>query len=207
MDRRKRKKSSSKERPKSPSDTMAAQKAAEKPAQNVLEPIELCHACHNYKINAPMTSFMLNCACNKKICAVCFGLFSAARGCNPLMKCTLVTVLALTPLWAMAANDKRTVCTHDTQERVIELVYPTGDQLPCEVRYTKNGVTNVIWNAQSETQYCESKAAGFIENHFYSFQRILIRLPASQALGFIVDLYPEESLVDSFNRICLDTAA
>lgn len=79
------------------------------------------------------------------------------------MKRTLLTVLALMPLGAMAAADQRTVCTHDTQERVIELVYPTGDQLPCEVRYTKNGVTNVIWNAQNETQYCESKAAEFIE--------------------------------------------
>jgi len=79
------------------------------------------------------------------------------------MKRTLITAALLTPALTMAATDQRTVCTHDTQERVIELVYPTGNQLPCEVRYTKDGATEVLWNAQNETQYCESKAAEFVD--------------------------------------------
>ncbi|MDH3715554.1 MAG: hypothetical protein OET44_17090 [Gammaproteobacteria bacterium] len=79
------------------------------------------------------------------------------------MKRTLTTVVLLTPMLTMAATDQRTVCTHDSQERVIELVYPAGNQLPCEVRYTKDGTTEVLWNAQNETQYCETKAAEFVE--------------------------------------------
>ena len=67
------------------------------------------------------------------------------------------------PALAVAATDERTVCTHDAEERVVELVYPTGNQLPCEVRYTKNDNTEVLWNAQNETQYCATKAAEFIE--------------------------------------------
>ena len=79
------------------------------------------------------------------------------------MKRTFVTAALLVPTLTLAADDHRTVCTHGTQERVIEVVYPTGSQLPCEVRYTKNGSTEVIWNAQNETRYCETKAAEFIE--------------------------------------------
>ena len=79
------------------------------------------------------------------------------------MKRPFLTVVLLTPAFALASTDQRTVCTHDTQERVIEVVYPTGNQLPCEVRYTKNGNTEVLWNAENETRYCETKATEFIE--------------------------------------------
>ena len=39
----------------------------------------------------------------------------------------------------------------------------TGIELPCEVQYTKDGATQVLWRASTETGYCEDKAAQFAE--------------------------------------------
>ena len=79
------------------------------------------------------------------------------------MRRMFLASLLLVPIAATAVENQRTTCHHGDQTRVIELVYPTGQMLPCEVHYTKNGTTEVLWNAQNETRYCESKAAEFIE--------------------------------------------
>lgn len=55
------------------------------------------------------------------------------------------------------------VCTQGGMERTIEVVYLEADAVPCEVRYTKNGDTRVLWSAQAEEGYCEAKAAEFVE--------------------------------------------
>ena len=43
------------------------------------------------------------------------------------------------------------------------MVYPQGSELPCEVQYTKDGATSVLWQASNEAGYCEQKAADFVE--------------------------------------------
>ena len=55
------------------------------------------------------------------------------------------------------------VCTHGDMERRIEVVQLGAAAVPCEVRYTKNGNTEVVWNAQAEEGYCEARAAEFVE--------------------------------------------
>jgi hypothetical protein len=47
--------------------------------------------------------------------------------------------------------------------RVIEVVYPEGGELPCEVQYTKEGASSVLWQATNEAGYCEQQAADFVE--------------------------------------------
>lgn len=55
------------------------------------------------------------------------------------------------------------VCTQGNMERRIEVVPLGTAKVPCEVRYTKNGNTEVVWNAQVEEGYCEARAVEFVE--------------------------------------------
>ncbi|MBB3062632.1 hypothetical protein [Microbulbifer rhizosphaerae] len=77
------------------------------------------------------------------------------------MKKLLLMTLAL-PLAATAADPLSTSCTHGGDVRTIEVVYPQGAELPCEVHYTKDGETQTLWSASNQAGFCESKAEEFI---------------------------------------------
>jgi len=62
----------------------------------------------------------------------------------------------------VALADTSYVCTNGGMERKIEVVYLGTEKVPCEVRYTKDGNTEVLWTAQAEEGYCEAKAADFV---------------------------------------------
>lgn len=72
-------------------------------------------------------------------------------------------LLGFITLNAMSAETQSTTCHFGKNTRLIEVAYPEGTETPCEVRYTKNGQTSVLWRAQAELGYCEEKAAAFIE--------------------------------------------
>ena len=63
----------------------------------------------------------------------------------------------------VALADTSYVCTQGGMERKIEVVYLGAGKLPCEVRYSKEGTTRVLWSAQAEEGYCEARAAEFVE--------------------------------------------
>ena len=69
---------------------------------------------------------------------------------------------ALVPA-AQASSGDRTVCSHGNQTRIIEVKYTGEGQIPCEVHYTKETGSQVLWSAQTEGGYCEQKAAEFVE--------------------------------------------
>lgn len=75
----------------------------------------------------------------------------------------LLGVLFVLGFAQMAFANTTYVCTSGDMERRIEVVYLGTDTVPCEVRYTKNGTTEVLWSAQAEEGYCEAKAAEFVE--------------------------------------------
>lgn len=79
---------------------------------------------------------------------------------------TLILFTLALPLAAVAqsAMENQTIhCQLDDAVRVIEVVYPQGSELPCEVHYRKDGTDSVLWRANSEAGYCEQKAAEFAE--------------------------------------------
>lgn len=76
---------------------------------------------------------------------------------------SLILVAALVSTNVFAINDQTTICTLGENQRKISIVYPQQTLVPCEVQYTKNGETQVLWNARAETGYCEEKASTFIE--------------------------------------------
>lgn len=73
------------------------------------------------------------------------------------------SLFALTAGTSLAMDNQKTVCTHGTQQRIIEIIYTGEGAVPCEVHYTKDMETQVLWQAQKQVGYCEEKAAAFIE--------------------------------------------
>ncbi len=63
-----------------------------------------------------------------------------------------------------AAENYSFSCVLESKERKIEVVYlQEGRRTPCEVRYIKDGVSQLLWNARREEGFCELKADAFIE--------------------------------------------
>lgn len=82
------------------------------------------------------------------------------------MKTFLLAALSLAALFTLslqAADNQAMHCQRADAVRIIEVVYPQGTELPCEVRYTKDGQTSVLWQASNEAGYCEQKAADFTQ--------------------------------------------
>jgi hypothetical protein len=86
------------------------------------------------------------------------------------MKKALVKKIVLTTLFSaisatsvQAVENQKTVCSHGNQTRVIEVVYTTGDETPCEVRYSKEDGVTTPWSANNLAGFCEKKAAAFID--------------------------------------------
>ena len=77
----------------------------------------------------------------------------------------VVTMLLLTSqqLLAQQQAGQSMHCQLGDAVRVIEVVYPDGGELPCEVHYTKDGTGTVLWRASNEAGYCEQQAANFVE--------------------------------------------
>ncbi|MCO7226735.1 hypothetical protein [Pleionea sp. CnH1-48] len=79
------------------------------------------------------------------------------------MKNTIIAIAAMTSLSLFAIENQVTVCTQGDAQRKIEIVYPQGEETPCEVQYTKASGMQVLWKAEAQLGYCEEKAAAFIE--------------------------------------------
>ena len=80
-----------------------------------------------------------------------------------MKKLIALTSLTLLASSAIAIENSKTVCTHDAETRVIEVVYTGEGNVPCEVQYTKSTGTQTLWNAQNAEGYCEEKAQAFVE--------------------------------------------
>lgn len=86
------------------------------------------------------------------------------------MKKTVIHKIALATFFGaisatsvQAVENQKTVCSHGNQTRVIEIVYTTGTETPCEVRYSKEDGMTTPWSANNVAGFCEEKAAAFID--------------------------------------------
>jgi hypothetical protein len=79
------------------------------------------------------------------------------------MRIFIVSILFAICFCQIALADTAYVCTSGDMERRIEVIYLGAGTVPCEVRYTKNGNTEVLWSAQAEEGYCEAKVSEFVE--------------------------------------------
>lgn len=79
-----------------------------------------------------------------------------------MVKIAVTAILALFLSGVTLAGEQYT-CTNGPEKRSIDVVYPEGGSLPCEVRYRKNaGQPRVLWSAQSTEGYCADMADEFV---------------------------------------------
>ncbi len=79
-----------------------------------------------------------------------------------------VTTIASGVLLGLLANsamaDIGYICSHADKERKIDVVYKEpNSKVPCDVQYTKDGNTEVLWQAANLEGYCEQKAEEFVQ--------------------------------------------
>lgn len=56
-------------------------------------------------------------------------------------------------------------CKLDNLGRSISVIYPEQTPVPCHVEYTKEGDTQILWQAENSEGYCEEKARAFATKH------------------------------------------
>ena len=77
----------------------------------------------------------------------------------------VVLMLAIALPGIVAAQSSRNYeCTNGDggPVRRVEIAYSSAGNVPCEVRYYKDGTPQVLWQADTQTGYCESQAEDFI---------------------------------------------
>jgi hypothetical protein len=78
----------------------------------------------------------------------------------------LLTLVA--PGLALAQDDGKYQCSYGELQRRVEILTEPGVTVPCEVHYYKDteapGEKKVLWSADAQEGYCESKTAEFIAN-------------------------------------------
>lgn len=78
-----------------------------------------------------------------------------------LIIATLFSAISATSV--QAVENQKTICRFGDKIRVIEVVYTTGAEVPCEVRYSKEEGMTIPWKANNLAGFCEEKAAAFID--------------------------------------------
>jgi hypothetical protein len=75
----------------------------------------------------------------------------------------LVVLAACVPAVASAQNTRSYPCTNGGLTRRVEVAYLGTADVPCEVRYHKEGEDPVVlWRATVDSGYCEAQAQDFI---------------------------------------------
>jgi hypothetical protein len=81
------------------------------------------------------------------------------------MKRQLVIALTLSiPVLAAAQSSRSFPCTQGSSARRVEIAYSSSAEVPCEVRYYKEGESSpqVLWSAATQSGYCEMQARDFV---------------------------------------------
>jgi len=83
-----------------------------------------------------------------------------------LRKTLLLLAASAVPVAAWSQSATSYQCRMGNLVRRVEIFYETGVAVPCEVQYFKDseapGSREVLWRAQNESGYCESRARDFV---------------------------------------------
>ena len=77
----------------------------------------------------------------------------------------VIAAFAVSISMAVAAQSDQTFpCTNGSLTRRVEIAYAGAADLPCEVRYFKEGdaTPHVLWRATTKAGYCEAQARDFV---------------------------------------------
>ena len=104
----------------------------------------------------------------------------------------LSTILFITLLFfcIKAFAGEEYVCVNGDAMRVISVVYEDiQNQIPCEVNYDKGEGVQTLWNAKSETGYCETKARAFVAKHESWGWSCEVNSQAANAVDLVTDVF------------------
>jgi hypothetical protein len=81
-------------------------------------------------------------------------------------KISIALLSLAAPCIAIAQDAGKYQCTHGELVRRVEVFTEPGVTVPCEVHYFKDteapGESQVLWSAQAQEGYCDSKASEFV---------------------------------------------
>jgi len=77
---------------------------------------------------------------------------------------TIVALAVSIPTIVVAQSNRTFPCTNGDLTRRIEVAYAGAADVPCEVRYFKDGEASpqVLWRATTQSGYCEAQALDFV---------------------------------------------
>ncbi len=76
---------------------------------------------------------------------------------------TTLVFCAFMPAMTFAQSTRSYPCTQGNLARRVDVVYLGSGDVPCEVRYYKEGQEpEVLWRASVESGYCEAQARDFV---------------------------------------------
>lgn len=110
----------------------------------------------------------------------------------------MIKIIPLVTLFfsaAVFAENGRTVCHSNDIRHVIQVVYPQGWDVPCEVHFQTPGeMDRVIWKADTQVGFCERKAQEIIDrrtnNGWKCAEEVVFDSPALTESSLISDLPP-----------------
>jgi hypothetical protein len=76
----------------------------------------------------------------------------------------IVALAVSIPTVAAAQSNHSYPCTNGGVTRRVEVAYSGATDVPCEVRYVKEGsaTPQVLWSASTQSGYCEAQAREFV---------------------------------------------
>lgn len=110
------------------------------------------------------------------------------------MKRIIIIPLYLLASLALAAEQERTLCESGEVWHSIQVVYPQGWSLPCEVHFATPEENRVVWNARTAEGFCERKAREIVQRRkdagWQCHTETLVDSPALTESSLISDLPP-----------------
>lgn len=110
------------------------------------------------------------------------------------MKKIIIIPLYVLASFALAAEQERTLCESGEVWHSIQVVYPQGWSLPCEVHFATPEEKRVVWNARTAEGFCERKAQEIVQRRkdagWRCHTETLVDSPALTESSLISDLPP-----------------
>jgi len=123
-----------------------------------------------------------------------FNRFLPLRAAMRLRPWWFVLVAGAASVSVMAGPDERTVCESGNIRHDIEINYPQGWSLPCEVYLKTPGERRRLWRADRSEGFCQEKAQILIDRRINSGwdcrEDVIIDSPALTESSLISDLPP-----------------
>ncbi|MEK9711720.1 MAG: hypothetical protein VW258_04060 [Thalassolituus sp.] len=104
----------------------------------------------------------------------------------------MLTVIS--PITVVAEPEQRTVCDSGDVRHTVQVEYPQGWKVPCQVRFGSPGDSRIVWRAEASEGFCERKAHEIVERRisagWHCYTEDIFDSPALTDSSLFSDLPP-----------------